>query len=388
MIRLDTKSGRAALEPRPAPYFVKLSKGRFLGLRKLAVGPATWTARYRAEDGAQLHHVLGEDSPTFAYDEAARAAAEWFKLRDQGVTGRTDDGRAVTVGAVCKLYVTDRRKQKGAGTGKDYQRAFERSVYGGGGKKGDKHEANAIASIPLAKFRSRHLTAWRDGLIEAGATRSTANRMRTRLVAALNYAVRERYVGADVAIEWKSVQPFAGASKRRDLYLDLDQRRALLKASTGAARDLIEAAAVTGARPGELVAARRSAFDARTNSLTLSGKTGSRTIPLSPAGVALFTRFAEGKLPGAFLLTRDDGKQWAHSDWDELVRDAAKAAELPRGTCLYTLRHSWITTAITDGISPLEVARLVGTSLAMIDRNYGHLALSTTRERLAEVGMV
>ena len=36
----------------------------------------------------------------------------------------------------------------------------------------------------------------------------------------------------------------------------------------------------------------------------------------------------------------------------------------------------------------LDVARLVGTSLAMIEKHYGHLALSTARERLAKVQLL
>jgi hypothetical protein len=56
-------------------------------------------------------------------------------------------------------------------------------------------------------------------------------------------------VGADV-------KPYKNAGKRRDLYLDLEQRRALLAASHGALRDLLEAAMLTGARAGELDVAR------------------------------------------------------------------------------------------------------------------------------------
>ena len=99
------------------------------------------------------------------------------------------------------------------------------------------------------------------------------------LKAALNLAVRERNVSASQAQEWKDVKPLPGGDKRRDLYLDVKQRRALLKAATGAVRDLIEAAILTGARAGELVNAIRSQFDARTKSITLSGKTGTRSIP-------------------------------------------------------------------------------------------------------------
>jgi integrase len=187
------------------------------------------------------------------------------------------------------------------------------------------------------------------------------------------------------AREWQDVKPYKGAGKRRDLYLDRKQRKALVAASTGALSDLLEAAMVTGARAGELVNATRDQFDARTGSMTFTGKTGPRTVPLSPSALAVFKRVARAKLPAARLFVRDDGKPWAHSDWDELVRAAAEKARLPKGTCLYTCRHSFITAAITAGLSTLDVARFVGTSVMMIEKHYGHLVHSAARERLALV---
>ena len=40
----------------------------------------------------------------------------------------------------------------------------------------------------------------------------------------------------------------------------------------------------------------------------------------------------------------------------------------------YALRHTFATEALAGGVSTFELARLMGTSLAMIDRTYGHLA--------------
>jgi integrase len=156
----------------------------------------------------------------------------------------------------------------------------------------------------------------------------------------------------------------------------------------GALRDLMEAAALTGARAGELTGATRGQFDARLKTMTFVGKVGSRTIPLSASALKLFKRLAKGKLPAAPLFTRDDGKPWGHSDWDELVREAGEKAKLPKGVCLYTLRHSFITQAITDGMSTLDVARLCGTSVGMIEKHYGHLVADSARERLAAVTML
>jgi hypothetical protein len=36
----------------------------------------------------------------------------------------------------------------------------------------------------------------------------------------------------------------------------------------------------------------------------------------------------------------------------------------------------------------LEVARLVGTSVAMIEKHYGHLVASAARQRLAKIAML
>jgi site-specific recombinase XerD len=90
-------------------------------------------------------------------------------------------------------------------------------------------------------------------------------------------------------------------------------------------------------------------------------------------------RIAKDKLPNAWLFTRKDGKAWEHSDWDELVRDAAMKAGLPQGVCPYTLRHSFITQSLMDGMATLDVARITGTSLAMIEKHYGHLVMNAAR---------
>jgi hypothetical protein len=43
---------------------------------------------------------------------------------------------------------------------------------------------------------------------------------------------------------------------------------------------------------------------------------------------------------------------------------------------------------LRSGMSTLDVARLSGTSLEMLESSYGHLAESAARERLAQVVMV
>jgi integrase len=368
---LHKSSVRNALEPRREPYWgAPIARGQYVGLRKIDGATATWIARYRDDDGHQHYKSLGFATSDFDFDKAANDAKAFFKLKADGI--KTDE--VTTVAEACKAYVAGLRADKRESTAHDAEKRFERTVYD-----------TTFGHHSLAKLRATHVSNWRNSL-DLG--KASANRTLTALKAALNLAVRERNVAGSQAQEWKDVKPYKDAGKRRDLYLDLKQRRALLAKAEGALHDLIEAATLTGARAGELVNATRSQFDARTKSMTFTGKTGSRTVPLAPAAVKLFERLAKSKTPAARLLVRSDGMPWAHSDWDELVREAATAAELPEGTCLYTLRHSFITTALTGGLATLDVARLVGTSVMMIEKHYGHLVASAARERLAKVAML
>jgi hypothetical protein len=51
------------------------------------------------------------------------------------------------------------------------------------------------------------------------------------------------------------------------------------------------------------------------------------------------------------------------------------------------LQHRWITQVISGGLSILDVARLTGTSVMMIEERYGYLVDGVARERLAQVKM-
>lgn len=380
-------SARRELAPRRAPYWgAPLERGQHIGIRKNANGSCNWIAR-RYDDEAKdyRYKALGQLSRDFDYTQAKRAAMQWFEDADLGVSDTPP-----TVEDACRDYVADLEAEGRKDAAHDADKRFERTIYGRSKAKHSRElSAHKIAKVRLDRLRTKQIKEWRNGL---GGAKSSQNRNLTALKRALNLAVEHKRVNPSVAQEWKAVKPHKNAKKRRELFLDVKQRRALVRAAKGAVRDLIEATALTGARPGELVGAKRSQFEPRTGSMTFKtfkgGKERVRTIPLSPAALALFKRLAKGKLPGAYVLTDDDGRPWAHSGWDDLVRDAAKKAKLPRGVVLYTLRHSWITDALRGGMGTLDVARLTGTSLAMLDEHYGHLVAEAARERLATVDML
>ena len=386
---------RKRLAPRREPYWgPPLTKGGFLGVRKLDDGTCTWIARWRDDEGKQRYRSIGQITDALDHAKAKREAEEWFDSADHGMPEVPTD----TVKDACKAYVDDLEADDRAGAAHDAETRFKKYVYG-----------HPIGRTPLQKLRTNKVKDWRNSI---GGSKANQNRNWTSLRAALNLAVARGRVSPTVALQWKAIKQHKDADGRRAVCLNLKERRALLvecsgdrlreqlaaapgkhrhvlvEQCDGAFRDLVEAAALTGARPGELASATRSQFDKRSGTLMLRGKIGRRTIPVSPAAKTLFTRVSKGKLPTAPLLAKADGTRWFKEEWHPLVRAAAAAAKLPAGTVLYTLRHSWITEALRGGMATLDVSRLAGTSLKMIEKHYGHLVVDSARERLAKVTML
>jgi integrase len=389
-----------ALPPRPAPHWAApIARGRFVGYRKIAADKGTWIARMRGPDGKQKYQSLGWATEAFDFDHAKVAATEWFKLQDSGVTAASD---RATVADACRAYIKRLTVTNGEKSGRDAELRLTRTVY-----KSD------LGKKPLASVRITHIRAWRDGL---GLKPENSNRTLRSFKAALNMAVDNRQCAASLANEWNEVKPLPSEKKRRTQYLDLDQRRRLLDhCGEGSFRDFMEAAMLTGARGGELADAKRSQFDARTGSMTFIGKTRlkmePRTVPISPSAVELFKRLAKGRQADDLLFMRDESMigacycdvetrrfhglakikeptRWLSYDWGPMVKQAVTAAGLPLTTTHYTLRHSWISAALVSGMSTLDVARLTGTSLLMIEKHYGHLVDGAARLRLAAVSML
>mgnify|MGYP002716924516 CR=1 FL=1 len=389
MAKINTTNARKSLPVRREPHWADaIAKGLFLGFRALDnEGGGTWIARYRF-DGAQKYQAIG-GTHLVEYADAIEAARKFAKSCEAGVAANGVD----TVADACRDYVDALRKEGKAAAALDTMRRFERTVY---------HDP--LGRIALGKLRQRDLEAWRTR-IELGKlaplpatkgrppeakplSKATANRMRTPLVAALNRAVARRYVDKDRAIEWESVKPHKAAGARRDLYLDRPQRRALLEHAAPDVRDLMECIALTGCRPGDPAAVLRKDYDAKAGRVVFRTKGHERTVKLSPPAKALFDRLAKGKLPAAPMFT-NGGAPWQPHAWRQPVKDAAAAAGLPASVVLYTLRHAWISDAIVGGLDLLTVAKLAGTSLAMIEKHYGHLVDDAALDaKLAAVQML
>lgn len=375
-ISIDSKTKRDKLPPRREPYWQTLQKGAAVGFRKLESGDGTWIARWRDDDGKQKYRAIGNFDQ---YADAVKAARAWVEGCEQGATPQI-----TTVKEVCEAYITALKAEGRKATAKDAEGRFTRLIY-----------AESIGKQPIDKLKTTHVQKWMNDQIDEDEdadeedirkSKDSANRNLATLKAALNKALHNRLVATDAG--WKTVKAFAKVgARRKDAFLSMEQRTALLKECTDELAQFVRAALLTGARPGELATLNAGDFDKRLGTLTLTGKTGARTVAISTAATKFFTDAVKDKLPAAPMLADAFGNRWNKDSWKKLYKDAAEAAKLPSAVVMYSLRHTAISEMILGGMDSLMVAKLAGTSVAMIETNYGHLKHSVVTAKLDTIAM-
>ncbi len=389
MTDLSKIGKREELKPRPGdePHWQRLRSGCFVGYRPSARGGrGTWFARaydadalkYRRKALGDYGNLIGND----VFTQARKDAEAWGESVE---TGGLREEKLETVADACRAYLRMKPDKIAEGV-------FRRQVY-----------SDPIASVRLDRLRRHHLRNWRARLEEAPAlvsrskdgeqrtkerSKSTVNRNLVPLRAALRAVLAPGAPGTDAAWQ-EALKPYRGADRRRGLYLDLAERRKLLAASNAEAAPFIRALCLLPLRPGATAALSASDFDRRTATLSIGkDKTGMARQIAVPAVVAEFlSEQVRGKLPGAALFSRANGSRWNRDSWKHPVKDAACIAGLPSGTTAYTLRHSVITDLVRGGLPVLTVAQLSGTSVAMIEKHYGHLVRDDAAQALARLAI-
>ena len=385
--KIDTVSARDKLPAKREQYWHRISKGSYLGFRKMSEDTTgTWWARYRNDDGNQVAHSLGsldEYPSNTRFDKAAILARDWFKH-----VGMGGSVVAVTVKEACKDYVEKIRSEKGDKAADELASRYRRWV-----------DADVIAKIELIKLTRDQVKKYRNRLSSApvtvnkiGETRTraedTINRDMTAVRAALNSALADGKVTTDFA--WReALKPIKNAGNRRDLYLDREQRRSFIQNAPDDLADFLRGLSLLPLRPGALAALTVADFDKRLGALKVGkDKNGqTRTIRLPEQTAAMFIKSSKDKLPAAPLLSRADGKVWNKDAWKWPVKRAAKSAGLPIETTAYALRHSVITDLVHGGLDLLTVAQISGTSVSMIEKHYGHLKNDVASSALAKLSL-
>lgn len=390
---IQTVKQRAALKPRDEPYFVNVSRGRYLGFRKSeTIG--TWVAKaYDSREKKKTKKSLGDLGHLPAADQysaALKLAQEWFAHLDGG--GSTE---RINVAEACARYVrflAERGRRNDAKASKGAEGWFATYVLG-----------EPIAAIRLDQLREDDCAKWVSAFKTGNNTRgraknkSTVNRGIAMLRSALNLALRRRAVTSSNA--WRvELAAMPGVTNARKRYLTKEERRALLAHMSPEALPFYRALCLMPVRPGALAAANVGDFDSKTGAfLVREDKAGEgRTIILPPVSAELFREQCRRSVPVSGnvsrqkvatdpIFARADGSRWDWNAWIYPLRAAVKAAGVDPATTSYAFRHATITDLIHNGLDIFTIAKLAGTSVLMIEKHYGKVSSERIQAALASL---
>lgn len=388
--RIDTVGGRNKLAPRREPYWHRLGKGLYVGFRKMTnTSNGTWLTRYPGPQNLEIQSSLGtfeQHSPHERFDKAVETTRA---LLSRSKSSSEDPPQSsITVMDACDLYRKHIQEIKGFGPAEDLAKRYNRWV-----------KPDPIHRIELQRLTREQCVAFRRRIMstpvkvgKSGTTRErskdTVNRDIAAVRAAFNKAFDDGQVSTDFA--WRQpLKSFKNVSKRRNLYLDREQRRTFIAHAADELANFLRGLSLLPLRPGALAALTVADFDSRLNVLRVGiDKSGQdRRVKLPLATATLLKKLAQDRDPACPLISRADGQAWNKDAWKGPIKDAAINAGLPTKTSALTLRHSVITDLVHGGLDLLTVAQISGTSVAMIEKHYGHLRGNVATSALAKLAL-
>ena len=387
--KVETRTSRLKLT-KGKRYYTKIGEGLMLVYRRTAAGYGTWSAKILRPSGEYELRALGEaddqqesnGADVLTFYEAQQKARDVAKAEKIGAgIGRRGP---LTLRQAIERYAENRESRKHADS--DRTRLVGRL-------------SESLLDTAVNDLAKSTLENWRNGLVAKGdgetvrRSKDSANRVLTVLKSSLNHAFEDDKNAIPTDKPWRTVKAFkdVGAS-RQDHFAESEVLTLIDKAreQDPAFADFIEAAFHTGARPpGELSVLDVRHFDAKNAQITIpSGKTGARVTTLTQEGVTFFTRMADGKKPRDILVPRANGERWGKSEQHRPMKAALAAAGLPSSASAYSIRHTYISRAIERGMPLNLIAENVGTSVRMIEQNYGKFIAQKRRELIEKYAPV
>jgi integrase len=162
--------------------------------------------------------------------------------------------------------------------------------------------------------------------------------------------------------------------------------KALCSEFDGRGAAAITFAAATGLRPSEWAHVERRDIDRNRRILTVRGtktKRSFREVPLTAGALqALDSLVARLDSPYVFAGPKR-GPFDIHNFRRRVWNTAVESAGIAKPARLYDLRSTFASNALANGITVYELARIMGTSVSMIEAHYGAL-LDTAHESMLE----
>jgi integrase len=411
-IELETRSARAKLSARRAPYFVKVAKGLRLGYYRSRSSAGTWIGRRYLGTHQYETTAIGIADDTTAADNVA--VFDFWQaqdvLRRWGERGRLADHGVVrtgpyTVGAAVADYLAEIGVEKKPSALRSARYIFNAAVL------------PKLGHLLVERLTSEQINRWRNELAATGKRvrskkhadkparrppptgdeerrkrRATANRVLTMLKAALNRAYNAGRVPSDAA--WRKVKPFRQVDEATVQYLRNDEIRRLVNACEKDFRPLVQAALLTGCRYSELVNLACADFNRDSDTLILrQTKSGrSRHVVLTEEARHLFSQWTAGRAANQWIFLRSDGRPWGASHQQRPLADAAARAKISPAPTFHILRHTHASMLAMRGVPMGVIAAQLGHhDTRMTEKHYAHLAPSyvadTIRAQFPRLGI-
>jgi integrase len=331
------------------------------GCRVTTSGSRAFVLRYRRRaDGQQRLFTIGS-YPAWGVGAARDEAKRLKRAIDGGAdpVGEMQDSRgAATVADLCSRFLADYVPRKRPATARDYRQQVNVDIL------------PALGRVKVAALSHADVDAFHRKISARAPTH--ANRVLACLSKMFSLAIRWG---------WRADNPCKGIERnsenKRQRYLSGAElarlTAALVELRDQGAANVVRMLLLTGARRGELLAAKWSDFDLDAGVWTKPGSTTkqktSHRVPLSQAACRLLTemqRAAESEwlFPARFTPHR--------LDIDDAWGVLRKTADI-HDVRLHDLRHTYASVLASSGLSLPIIGALLGHTTAQTTMRYAHL---------------
>lgn len=184
--------------------------------------------------------------------------------------------------------------------------------------------------------------------------------------------VRWRYIATNPAVD---AGPNPKPKPRTVRVLTFEEIDALDAELGDAYGPIVPFAAATGLRPAEWAALERGDVDRKARVVTVRGRKTTRSrreVPLSSRALAALDRLPRLGPPHLFSAPKGGPLSLDHFRSREWI-PAVEAAGVAKPCRIYDLRSTFASNALAAGVTVFELARVMGTSVGMIEHHYGAL---------------
>lgn len=348
-----------------------------------------WRARWYADGTAKGRRIMKTWPAHLTHAEADRL----YKLELAKAAGRR--GRSVPrdlkVAEAVIEYLSARKGTLSPDTFKNVSSTFNANM------------VRLLGPKRIETLRPSDFHSYQAARTEEGAAPGTVNHELTMMRTMFHTLVRWQWID-QTPIPAGSVPPLKAPKSRTDFFSVDDWKRLLAELDTEPPRAIgkrktrqdtrpmipaIRALLYTGARLNEILKLTWQAVDFENERLDVDRyKTGSVSgLRISGPLLAVLQAQPRGT-PAAYVFPGPDGDPWKSYQIQNGLTDARDRAGLRKTLSVHSLRHSFISWLVMDGVDMTTVSRLAGHKDIAQTSRYAHLSPTHLQKAIDRIGAI